>query len=125
MVSHRRLLRLIPFPGVVPLRGSHYRLSPSDGMRQPRFSRPRERATPMPCHIVNCACGRFTRESQRILCPVCSREYAGRGNLEMHFYGKHPGLSVRDRSVLLRGVVYPLVGTNNSWKETAPSISLI
>jgi hypothetical protein len=52
-----------------------------------------------------------------MLCPVCSRAYAGRASLEIHMYAQHPGLTTRERSVLLRSVVYPLGGTTNSWDE--------
>lgn len=59
----------------------------------------------MPCHVLSCSCARFRGESQIFLCPVCSREYATRASLEIHLYGQHPGLSARERSVLLQGAV--------------------
>ena len=59
----------------------------------------------MPCHVLSCSCPRFHGESQIFLCPVCAREYATRASLEIHLYGQHPGLSARERSVLLQGAV--------------------
>jgi len=59
----------------------------------------------MPCHVLNCECVRFSGESQSFLCPVCSREYATRASLEIHLYGQHPGLTARERSVLLQGAI--------------------
>jgi hypothetical protein len=61
----------------------------------------------MPCHVLSCSCGRFTGESQSFLCPVsaCAREYATRASLEIHLYGQHPGLTARERSVLLQSAV--------------------
>lgn len=59
----------------------------------------------MPCHVMNCECSRFTGEAQIFLCPVCQREYATRASLEIHLYGQHPGLSARERSVLLQGAL--------------------
>lgn len=56
----------------------------------------------MPCHVLSCSCGRFAGESQRFLCPVCSREYATRASLEIHLYGQHAGLTARERSVHLQ-----------------------
>jgi hypothetical protein len=59
----------------------------------------------MPCHVLSCNCGRFTGDSQSFLCPVCSREYATRASLEIHLYGQHPGLTARERSLLLQGAI--------------------
>jgi hypothetical protein len=59
----------------------------------------------MPCHVLSCECARFGADSQVFLCPVCSREYATRASLEIHLYGQHPGLSARERSVLLQGAM--------------------
>ncbi len=59
----------------------------------------------MPCHVLSCECARFIGDSQVFLCPVCSREYATRASLEIHLYGQHPGLSARERSVLLQGAL--------------------
>jgi hypothetical protein len=59
----------------------------------------------MPCHVLSCDCARFTGEAQIFLCPVCQREYATRASLEIHLYGQHPGLSARERSVLLQGAL--------------------
>lgn len=59
----------------------------------------------MPCHVLNCACSRFSGDAQSFLCPVCQREYATRASLEIHLYGQHPGLSARERSVLLQGAL--------------------
>jgi hypothetical protein len=59
----------------------------------------------MPCHVLLCACARFTGDSQVFLCPVCEREYATRASLEIHLYGQHPGLSARERSILLQGAL--------------------
>lgn len=105
MVTQRRHLRLLPCQGCGHLRASHYLLAPSDGRLRRHFSRPRDRSTPMPCHVLSCGCGRFACESQCFLCPVCSREYATRASLEIHLYGQHPGLSARERSVLLQGAM--------------------
>ena len=73
----------------------------------------------MPCHVLSCSCPRFHGESQVFLCPVCSREYATRASLEIHLYGQHPGLSARERSVLLQGAVQ----LSESPQETLPSDS--
>jgi hypothetical protein len=35
-------------------------------------------------------------------CPLCAREYATRASLEIHLYGQHPGLTLRERSSLLQ-----------------------
>jgi hypothetical protein len=70
------------------------------------FSRPRDRATPMPCHVLGCECTRFLGDSQSFLCPVCARDYATRASLEIHLYGQHPGLTPRERSVLLQGALH-------------------
>ena len=59
----------------------------------------------MPCHVTSCACSRFAGLTQSILCPVCSREYATRASLEIHLYGHHPGLTTRERSLLLHGAM--------------------
>ncbi|MCI4337572.1 MAG: hypothetical protein L3K17_10400 [Thermoplasmata archaeon] len=59
----------------------------------------------MPCHVLSCECSRFTGDSQVFLCPACAREYATRASLEIHLYGQHPGLSPRERSVLLQGAL--------------------
>jgi hypothetical protein len=56
--------------------------------------------------VSSCPCARFSGDPQQFLCPVCSRAYAGRTSLEIHFYGRHPGLTVRERSVLLQKAVY-------------------
>ena len=59
----------------------------------------------MPCHVLSCDCARFLGDAQTFLCPVCQREYATRASLEIHLYGQHPGLSSRERSVLLQGAL--------------------
>ena len=59
----------------------------------------------MPCHVLSCGCARFAGDSQIFLCPACAREYATRASLEIHLYGQHPGLSSRERSVLLQGAL--------------------
>ena len=59
----------------------------------------------MPCHVQNCECSKFLGETQTILCPVCAREYATRASLEIHLYGHHPGLTSRERSLLLHGAM--------------------
>jgi len=105
VVTQRRHLRLMPCQGCRHLRASHYLLAPQDGRLRRHFSRPRDRSTPMPCHVMNCPCARFTGEAQIFLCPVCAREYATRASLEIHLYGQHPGLSVRERSMLLQGAL--------------------
>lgn len=105
MVTQRRHLRLLPCRDCTHLRASHYLLAPQDGRVRRHFARPRDRATPMPCHVLGCACARFDADSQVFLCPVCSREYATRASLEIHLYGQHPGLSARERSVLLSGAM--------------------
>jgi hypothetical protein len=105
VVTQRRHLRLMPCQGCDHLRASHYLLAPQDGRLRRHFSRPRDRSTPMPCHVMNCRCARFTGEAQVFLCPVCQREYATRASLEIHLYGQHPGLSARERSVLLQGAL--------------------
>ncbi len=69
------------------------------------FSRPRDRATPIPCHVMSCECARFLGDLQVFLCPVCAREYATRASLEIHLYGHHPGLTSRERSLLLHGAM--------------------
>lgn len=50
-----------------------------------------------------------------VLCPVCSREYATRTSLEIHLYGRHPGLSARERSALLQGAI----NGRDAWEEPA------
>ena len=61
----------------------------------------------MPCHVLSCECMRFLGDAEIFLCPVCSREYATRASLEIHLYGQHPGLTPRERSVLLQGALHP------------------
>ncbi|MCI4336267.1 MAG: hypothetical protein L3K17_03600 [Thermoplasmata archaeon] len=72
----------------------------------------------MPCHVLSCECNRFLGDSQSFLCPVCSREYATRASLEIHLYGQHPGLSPRERSVLLQGALHPHASLNTSLSRT-------
>ncbi|MCI4351001.1 MAG: hypothetical protein L3K15_05760 [Thermoplasmata archaeon] len=79
----------------------------------------------MPCHVFHCTCGRFTADSTPMLCPVCSRGYAGRASLEIHVYAQHPGLTTRERSVLIRGAVYPLGGTSNAWEAEVRSPPMV
>lgn len=55
--------------------------------------------------MLSCECARFSADAQSFLCPVCQREYATRASLEIHLYGQHPGLSSRERSVLLQGAL--------------------
>ncbi|HZY70818.1 MAG TPA: hypothetical protein VFF67_07580 [Thermoplasmata archaeon] len=105
MVTQRRHLRLLPCRDCAHLRASHYLLSPQEGRLRRHFSRPRDRSTPMPCHVVGCECSRFLGDSQAFLCPVCARQYATRASLEIHLYGQHPGLNARERSVLLQGAL--------------------
>lgn len=105
MVTQRRHLRLLPCRSCGHLRASHYLLAPQDGRLRRHFSRPRDRSTPMPCHVLSCACARFLGDAQIFLCPSCSREYATRASLEIHLYGQHPGLTNRERSVLLQGAL--------------------
>ncbi|MCI4325286.1 MAG: hypothetical protein L3K00_05335 [Thermoplasmata archaeon] len=105
MVTQRRHLRLLPCRECGHLRASHYLLAPQEGRVRRHFARPRDRTTPMPCHVLTCNCARFGADSQVFLCPVCSREYATRASLEIHLYGQHPGLSSRERSVLLQGAM--------------------
>lgn len=105
MVTQRRHLRLLPCRACSHLRASHYLLAPQEGRLRRHFSRPRDRATPMPCHVMGCECSRFLGESQVFPCPVCAREYATRASLEIHLYGQHPGLGNRERSVLLQGAL--------------------
>ncbi|MCI4357939.1 MAG: hypothetical protein L3J95_01810 [Thermoplasmata archaeon] len=105
MATQRRHLRLLPCRECGHLRASHYLLAPQDGRMRRHFSRPRDRATPIPCHVMNCECARFLGDLQVFLCPVCAREYATRASLEIHLYGHHPGLSVRERSLLLHGAM--------------------
>jgi hypothetical protein len=105
MVTQRRHLRLLPCSACAHLRASHYLLAPQEGRLRRHFSRPRDRATPMPCHVMGCECSRFLGESQVFPCPVCQREYATRASLEIHLYGQHPGLGNRERSVLLQGAL--------------------
>lgn len=102
MVTQRRQLRLLPCQTCGHLRASHYLLAPQEGRIRRHFTRPRDRATPMPCHVVNCVCARFVGEAPAFCCPVCTREYATRASLEIHLYGQHPGLTARERSVLLQ-----------------------
>jgi hypothetical protein len=108
MVSQRRLLRLLDCLRCHHFRASHYLVSPAFGGSPEHFSRPRGRITPMPCHVLRCDCPRFFTEPASIPCPICNHPYAGRSSLEVHFYAKHPGLSVRERSLYLRAAVYPL-----------------
>ncbi len=61
----------------------------------------------MPCHVLSCECARFLGDAESFLCPVCNREYATRASLEIHLYGQHPGLTARERSVLLQGALHP------------------
>jgi hypothetical protein len=105
MVTQRRHLRLLPCHDCGHMRASHYLLAPTDGRLRRHFSRPRDRSTPMPCHVLGCACGRFVGETQTFLCPVCTREYATRASLEIHLYGHHPELTPRERSILLHGAM--------------------
>lgn len=105
MVTQRRHLRLLVCRDCDHLRASHYLLAPQEGRLRRHFSRPRDRSTPIPCHVMGCDCARFAGDSQMFLCPVCSREYATRASLEIHLYGQHPGLSSRERSVLLAGAL--------------------
>ncbi|MGI0132529.1 MAG: hypothetical protein ACREDK_05485 [Thermoplasmata archaeon] len=111
MVTQRRHLRLLPCRSCGHLRASHYLLAPQDGRLRRHFSRPRDRSTPMPCHVLSCACARFLGDAQIFLCPSCSREYATRASLEIHLYGQHPGLTNRERSVLLQGALMGRAGT--------------
>jgi hypothetical protein len=124
MLAQRRVLRLRPCLGCDHFRASHYLLSISDRHHRRLVSRPRDRTTPMPCHVVKCDCSRFTADSQDVLCPVCSRAYAGRSSLEIHLYNQHPGLSTRERSLLLGGAIYPLGGDVNPWGEIVDSTLL-
>jgi hypothetical protein len=105
VVTQRRHLRLLPCRTCTHLRASHYLLAPPEGRLRRHFSRPRDRSTPMPCHVLSCQCARFLGDTQTFLCPVCQREYATRASLEIHLYGQHPGLSSRERSVLLQGAL--------------------
>lgn len=76
----------------------------------------------MPCHVLSCECSRFLGEGEIFLCPVCSREYATRASLEIHLYGQHPGLTPRERSVLLQGALHPRrVTLTPSLPGSAPS----
>ncbi|MFI5417866.1 MAG: hypothetical protein ACHQ2Y_03075 [Candidatus Lutacidiplasmatales archaeon] len=104
-MTQRRHLRLLPCNLCGHLRASHYLLAPQDGRLRRHFSRPRDRTTPMPCHVLNCDCSKFTGDSQSFACPVCPRVYATRASLEIHLYGQHPALSARERSVLLQGAL--------------------
>src|SRR4029077_4251161 len=121
MVTQRRHLRLLQCQGCTHLRASHYLLAPSDGRLRRHFSRPRDRTTPMPCHVLSCGCGRFSGESQSFLCPVCSKEYATRASLEIHLYGQHPGLSPRERSVLLSGAMQLIQSEPEATEEIRPA----
>ncbi len=105
MVTQRRHMRLLPCRECGHLRASHYLLAAQDGRMRRHFSRPRDRATPIPCHVMNCECPRFLGDTQVFLCPVCAREYATRTSLEIHLYGHHPGLTARERSLLLHGAM--------------------
>jgi len=105
VVTQRRHLRLLPCRDCEHLRASHYLLAPQDGRVRRHFSRPRDRTTPMPCHVLGCSCPRFQGAVQTFLCPVCARDYATRASLEIHLYGQHPGLTPRERSVLLQGAL--------------------
>jgi hypothetical protein len=105
MVTQRRHLRLLPCRECGHLRASHYLLAAQDGRMRRHFARPRDRTTPMPCHVTSCECARFLGDAQPILCPVCAHEYATRASLEIHLYGHHPGLTSRERSTLLYGAM--------------------
>lgn len=114
MVTQRRHLRLLPCTQCGHLRASHYLLAPPDGRNRRHFSRPRDRSTPIPCHVMSCECARFEGDPSAFLCPVCSREYATRASLEIHLYGRHPGLTARERSALLQGAL----NGKSAWGES-------
>lgn len=116
MVTQRRHLRLLACRTCGHLRASHYLLAPPIGRLRRHFSRPRDRSTPIPCHVLSCECARFWADAQSFLCPVCQREYATRASLEIHLYGQHAGLSARERSVLLQGAL------NGRSAPTAPGL---
>lgn len=118
MVTQRRLLRLLDCLGCHHLRASHYLVIPYGTGTRPHFSRPREQTTPMPCHVLRCECARFSADSTSISCPFCSRTYTGRSSLEIHFYGHHPGLSLRERSESLRSAIYPRGRVDKSFVDT-------
>jgi len=117
MVTQRRHLRLLPCTGCTHLRASHYLLAPQEGRTRRHFSRPRDRSTPMPCHVLGCQCARFMGDPSVFLCPVCSREYATRASLEIHLYGQHPGLTSRERSKLLQGAL----SGQSAWNANPPT----
>ncbi|MCI4322720.1 MAG: hypothetical protein L3K03_01635 [Thermoplasmata archaeon] len=102
MVTQRRYLRLLSCTTCDHLRGSHYIFAVPDGRIRRHFTRPRDRTTPMPCHVVGCECRQFLSDVAMVPCPLCSRKYATRASLEIHLYGQHPGLTLRERSSLLQ-----------------------
>lgn len=97
-MPQRRMLRVRVCETCDHLRGSHYLVVPSDGSSRPRPMRPRARSIPIPCHVVSCECAGFTAETPLFPCPSCDRGYATRTSLEIHLYGRHPELTVRERS---------------------------
>jgi hypothetical protein len=65
--------------------------------------------------VMRCECPRFEGDASVFLCPVCSREYATRASLEIHLYGRHPGLTARERSALLQGAL----NGKSAWEEAS------
>jgi len=99
------------------MRASHYLLVAPTPERRRRFVRPRGNATPLPCRIVGCGCGRFEIEDPALhasLCPICGRPYAARNSLEIHLSSHHSELSPRERSVLLYGALQGRVALSPS-----------
>jgi uncharacterized C2H2 Zn-finger protein len=102
MVTQRRHLRLLSCEKCQHLRASHYRVAFKEGQLRFHFNRPRDRQTPIPCHVLNCTCARFVGKPSVFRCPICAQVYAARTSLEIHIYGQHAQLSDRQRSVMLQ-----------------------
>jgi hypothetical protein len=116
-VKHHMMGPRLPVPRQAPrvdqcrncphLVGSHYPSGTTAGRAAKLLGRKASRSGPTPCHVLLCTCSEFSGERRSFLCPLCSRAYAGRTSLEIHFYGHHPGLATRERSLLLQAAVHP------------------
>ena len=105
VVTQRRHLRLLPCERCGHLRASHYRVAIKEGQLRFHFNRPRDRQTPIPCHVYHCVCARFVGTPSVFHCPICAHAYAARTSLEIHIYGQHAHLSDRQRSQVLQSAL--------------------